>query len=130
MATPEQKKVRRLFRQLMAARITAFPKPRGNLDAPDHRGVYVIYGPKGRAVHVGGTPRGKHGLRQRLKNHLHRKSSFTAKFLHGKGSRLRHAYTFRCLAVRKPRDRALLEAYAIGRLCPAYIGLGQIADAQ
>lgn len=125
MATPEQKRVQALFRELMDTRKQDFPEEGQELHAPDERGVYVIYSPRGRVVHVGGTPRGKHGIRQRLKNHLHGASSFAEKFLDGKGSKLRHGYTFRCLVVRKIRDRALLEAYTIGQLCPAHIGLGQ-----
>jgi hypothetical protein len=59
-------------------------------------------------------------------HHLHNASSFTAKYPDGHGARLRGGYTFRCLAVKEPRRRALLEAYAIGFLCPAHIGLGQL----
>ena len=94
-------------------------------NAPDGRGVYVIYNPRGQVVHVGGTPRGKRGIAQRLENHLHGKSSFVEQHLDGKGYRLWEGYSFRCLVVRAPKPRAYLEAYAIGMLCPAHIGIGK-----
>ena len=38
------------------------------------------------------------------------------------GTTLRKGYTFSYMIVPDPRMRALLEAYAIGRLCPAHLG--------
>jgi hypothetical protein len=64
----------------------------------------------------------------RLANHLHGLSSFTKHYLEGKGSKLRQGYSYRCLPVKNLRRRALLEAYAIGCLCPKHIGLGQIRE--
>src|SRR6266851_8863976 len=124
--TPEQKRVRALFTELLKKHKQEFPVQRRKLDAPHGRGVYVIYTRRGRVVHVGGTPRGKGGIAQRLRDHMHGASSFTAKYLKGKGSKLRLGYAYRCLVVRKRRHRALLEAYAIGQLCPAHIGLHQL----
>jgi hypothetical protein len=125
-ATKEIKEVEKLFTELMGAQIENFPKAGQALAAPDTRGVYVIIDPKKVVVHVGRTPSGKKGLRQRLQNHLSSASSFAEKYppLEGKGSRLRGGYAFRCLPVPDERLRALLEAYAIGHLCPAHIGLG------
>jgi len=90
--------------------------------APSKQGVYVIR--KGQVVlHVGRTVGGKNGLRQRLKNHLYGSSSFTNKYLNGKGAVLRKRHTYQFLMVKKnERLRSLLEAYAIGMLCPKHIG--------
>jgi hypothetical protein len=80
---------------------------------------------------VGVTPivmvsRGSRGrtsfMRKRLQNHLHGASSFTHTHLSGHGAKLRHGYAFRCLAVKRARQRALLEFYATGWLCPAHLG--------
>jgi hypothetical protein len=59
-------------------------------------------------------------------------SSFTLKYkpLKKDGSCLREGYKFRCLVVQSQRQRALLEALAIGRLCPAHLGLGRSALTQ
>jgi hypothetical protein len=50
------------------------------------------------------------------------------KKFNGDGSRLRGRYKFRCIVVRSDRQRALLEAYAIGFLCPAHMGTGRFAS--
>jgi hypothetical protein len=121
----ENQVVQTLLRELMSAPPQPFPPPRKRLEAPTAQGVYVIYERSGRVVHVGRTPRGSRGIRQRLANHLHNLSSFTNKYLNGRGSELRDGYMFRCLVVEDPRKRALLEAYATGCLCPAHLGLGQ-----
>jgi hypothetical protein len=104
-------------------------KPRGHLHAPKRQGVYVIFSPKNRVLHVGSTPRAKNGIAQRLRDHLATRSSFTINYepLKSDGSRLRGGYKFCYLIVRSQRQRALLEALAIGHLCPAHIGLGHTA---
>ncbi len=122
--TPEQKTVRALFTELTRSPLQTFPVLRGRLHAPDRQGVYVIYDPRGKAAHVGRTPRAKHGIAQRLRDHMSARSSFTIQYLKGDGSKLRGKYKFRCLVVKERRRRALLEAYATGHLCPAHIGLG------
>lgn len=122
----ELESLKRVFRQLIRSPMVSFPEARQSIDAPDAKGVYVIYSPRGKVLHVGRTPRGKKGLRQRLNNHLHAGSSFTIKYLDGYGVRLRNGYKFRCLVVENPRRRALLESYATGQLCPAHLGLGEI----
>jgi hypothetical protein len=123
MLNPEQKAVRALFIDLMREKRKQFPKPRGKLDAPARQGVYVIYSPRvWKVVHVGRTYKGTAGLRQRLKNHMHGSSSFAREYFKGHGSTLRNGYAFRCLPVTSRRLRALLEAYAIGRLCPSHTG--------
>jgi hypothetical protein len=124
----EHQRVRAHYRQLIRSARYKFPKPGHRLEAPDERGVYIIYSPRGRVLHVGQTPRGKKGLRQRLGNHLQAGSSFVLHYLNGQGAKLRNGYAYQFLTLAKPRDRALLEAYAIGMLCPAHIGLGQLRE--
>jgi hypothetical protein len=119
--------IRKLFGQLVRAPRTAFPNPRERLAVPDKHGVYVIYSPRGTVLHVGRTVRGERGLRRRLNNHLHGRSSFTRQFLDGKGSQLRGTHSFSYLEVANARRRALLEAFASGSLCPKHLGVGENA---
>jgi hypothetical protein len=123
-AKDEPEIISSLFKELMASEASEFPS-RGRCNAPDRRGVYVIYGPQGHVLHVGRTPSAKRGLAQRLGNHMTRRgSSFWEHYLVPNGIKLREGgYTFRCLVVEDARRRALLEYYAIGQLCPAHIGL-------
>jgi hypothetical protein len=71
--------------------------------------------------------RAKKGIRQRLGNHLQTQSSFTAKYppLKGRGTNLRQRYSYKFLEVGDQRQLMLLEAYAVGCLCPEHIGLHQ-----
>src|SRR3990167_7958657 len=87
------------------------------------QGVYLIYNPKDKIVHVGRTQRGKFGLRQRLNNHLYVQSSFVINYLNGDGGKLRARYKFKLIIIKDERKRALLEAFAIGKLCPIHLGL-------
>lgn len=119
--------VRQLYRRLVRVRPVPFPTAGERLDVPDLHGVYVIYSPRGDVLHVGRTVRGKQGLRQRLNNHLHAGSSFTIRFLRGDGSKLRGSHKFAILEVPDARMRALLEAYAVGCLCPKHLGIGENA---
>jgi hypothetical protein len=114
-----------LFGQLCKQLKHSFPKPRRSLDATSKHGVYIIRKDK-TVLHVGRTLRREDGLDGRFNDHLHGSSSFTDKYLKGKGSILReNGYTYQYLEVEDPRKRALLEAYAIGILCPEHIGLGE-----
>lgn len=123
MLSREQKTIRVLFTKLLRSPLQSFPEMRQPLKAPDKQGVYVIYDTRDRVVHVGRTPSGVGGIRQRLGNHLYNASSFSLIYLKGRGEKLRRGYKYRCLIVGDPKQRALLEAYAIGYLCPAHIGL-------
>ena len=122
-------RIRDLFNQLVNAPLTAFPMPRKKLNVPVECGVYVIYGRDYEVLHVGRTTHTRRGLLQRLKGHLAAKSSFVNNHYKGEAHSLRDGHSFRCLVVQDPRERALLEAYAIGCLCPLYIGLGSKRDA-
>ena len=121
---PRLPEIQALFKKLSASRAVSFPAERQMLDAPNGHGVYLIYSPKGKILHVGRTLRGRNGLRQRLYNHLANSSSFSKKYLKGKGARLRNGYSFKYLVVASPKKRAYLEAYATGVLCPLHIGTG------
>ena len=114
----------RLYAELQNATQRNFPAAGGILEAPEERGVYVIYGPQDQVLHVGSTPKGERGIVKRLRDHMAASSSFTNSYLKGDGSVLRAGYSYRYVVVEDPRHRALLEAYAIGDLCPAHIGHG------
>jgi hypothetical protein len=132
MLSDEQKKIRALFHALINADEKAFPAKGSKIDAPNERGVYLIYAPNHCVAHVGSTPRAKGGLKQRLQDHLQGRSSFTAAYFakskQRHGTQLKGRYSFRCLPVSGGRQRALLEAFAIGTLCPRHIGHGKRAD--
>jgi hypothetical protein len=131
MLNREQKAVKALFNDLMREERKQFPLPREKVDAPARQGVYVIYSPRvWKVVHVGKTFEGTEGLRKRLRNHMHGSSAFAREFLDGKGSKLRYGYAFRCLPVASPRLRALLEAYAIGHLCPTHTGPDELGPSR
>ena len=120
---PEREEIKKLFRALWKQPMQRFPSEHEVLVASLEPGVYIIR--KGDVVlHVGSTLRGKNGLRQRLNNHLHGSSSFTNKYLNGNGAALRKRHSFQFLVVKNARSRTLLEAYAIGILCPKHLGLG------
>jgi len=119
--TREREQVAKLYSALVASPLVKFPAK--SLVAPMQQGVYVIYGPNGRVLHVGSTPSGLQGIWQRLRNHLYKASSFTLVHLKGNGAQLRNGYGFRCVVVTNHRLRALLEHYAIGHLCPAHLGI-------
>lgn len=112
-----------LLKSLINSELQRFPKLRKGLNIPEKQGVYIIYNSKGKLVHVGRTQRGKKGLQQRLRNHLRGLSSFTRKYLRGKGNKLRIGYKFKYKVIKNPRERALVEALAVGRLCPKHLGL-------
>ncbi len=121
----EHQGIKNLFESLCSQPKKAFPQPRQPLDAPAKHGVYIIR-QGGTVLHVGRTVRGQDGLHQRLNNHLHGSSSFTRKYLNGKGATLReNGFTYQFLEVEDARKRALLEAFAVGVLCPKHLGLGE-----
>ena len=121
----ENLRVQEWFRRLCAAGPVPFPQHHEQFTTPATSGVYVIYR-RETVLHVGRTLRARGGLRQRLKDHLYGRSSFTKKHLKGKGATLRKkGYKYRCLAVKNARLRALVEAYAVGVLCPRHLGLGK-----
>ena len=125
MRTLEPQTIRCLLEELLRSDAHHFPPEREHLEAPTEQGVYIIYDPEGRVAHVGRTPRAQNGLRQRLKNHLQGKSSFVRSYLAGDGSKLRQRFQYKYLIIPDPRERALVEALAVGTLCPLHLGLGK-----
>jgi len=125
LVNSESEEVKKLFDELLHTPKRSFPRSGQPLDAPPKPGVYIIRKEEV-VLHVGRTLRGKDGLHQRLKDHLYGSSSFTKKYLKSKRAILREGeYTYQFLELEDPRKRALLEAYAVGVLCPAHIGLGE-----
>ena len=120
----EVEKIKALFATLCDRDPINFPRRGGALQATTRKGVYIVLGPRGRVLHVGNTPRGKDGINQRLRNHLYGSSSFARQYLEPNGVNLRDRYKYKYIEVENPRYRALLQAYAIGALCPAHIGSG------
>ena len=111
-----------LYAQLIGAERIPFPEARKQLCAPKEKGVYIIFGPNDKVLHVGMTHSAKDGLRQRLRNHLTAHSSFVKRYYSGNARKLRRGHTFLYLIVTTLRQRVLLEALATGKLCPADIG--------
>jgi excinuclease UvrABC nuclease subunit len=121
----EYEQIQLLFKNLCEQREFLFPQHHNPLSVPSEPGVYIIRH-EGTVLHVGRTLRGQGGLNQRLRDHLRGGSSFTREYLDGDGATLRnHGYTYQYLVVKDPRERALLEAYTAGVLCPKHIGLGK-----
>jgi len=77
----ELRKIRELYKLLLRQKEYDFPSRGEKTTASTKQGVYVIVNRKGSVLHVGKTARAKRGIRQRLNNHLHARSSFTKKYL-------------------------------------------------
>jgi hypothetical protein len=120
----ERDRLKRLLVKLRAQPLLPFPQSGARLDTPSKQGVYVIRDRNRRVLHVGRTSRAKNGLRQRLANHIHSKSSFSIDYLRRDGSRLRRGYTYQYLVVSNPRTRVLVEYAATVWFCPAHLGDG------
>lgn len=117
----EFKEIKGLFKELKAAPKFMFPA-RGIGQVPSPQGVYFITDPGGTVLDVGKTDGGKEGLVQRIKNQIEGKSSFSRLYLKPKNIILKNWAYYQFLPVPADRTRALLEHYAIGRLCPDHIG--------
>jgi excinuclease UvrABC nuclease subunit len=112
--------IKALFDQLLAVPLQRFPKLGGKLNAPKQPGVYVLYGAKGKVLYVG-LARGDKRLHARIMSHLSDSTWNIPKY----GSAFRSRGGFRYLVVENAYERALLEAYATGCLCPSNIGGSQ-----
>ena len=113
-----------LFQNLLDAELHTFPV-KGKIKVTDKQGVYIIYDPDDIVLHVGNTPSGIKGLNQRLYNHITKNGVLYKKHLNPNNIEMRGTHKFRCLEVKDPRHRALLESYAIGSLCPVHFGTGE-----
>jgi hypothetical protein len=114
----EAQEIRELFDKLVGETERTFPALGQKLDAPELPGVYVIYSPEGIVDHVGEST----SIAGRLRGHMGNASSYVNQYLKHMGSQLRGAYKFRCLPIDNSRQRMLLQALAIGLLCPQHIG--------
>jgi hypothetical protein len=112
-----------LFEKLTSSNFYIFPV-RGKINVSDNHGVYIIYNPNNEVLHVGNTPSGRKGLNQRLYNHISCTGVFYEKYLKPYNIKMRGTYKFKYLEVNDIRQRALLEAYAAGKLCPLHFGTG------
>ena len=101
------------------------PANRSDQRHTHRQGVYILLDEKNKVAHVGRTLRGKNGLRQRLNNHLRGQSSFVRNYLEGQREIIRAKYPYRYLIIENDRERALVEALGIGKLCPKHLGLGR-----
>ena len=113
----------KLHNKLLSQGLYSFPA-RGKVKVSIKQGVYIIYNENGKVLHVGKTDDGKEGLNQRLYNHLTNGSSFSKKYLKVMNMNLREVGMFKFLEVENDRERALLEALTIGKLCPEHLGTG------
>jgi hypothetical protein len=120
----EAKRIQRLFQRLRAQPRFRFPNE-GPLDITCDKGVYIIYSLRGIVLHVGNTPSGKKGLCQRLNNHIYGQSSFVKNYMRPLKLSVRNKCKYQLLKVSKPRDRALLESFACGMLCPKHLGTNE-----
>lgn len=120
----EPKEIMNLYKVLIASDQYTFPK-KGKVKISENHGVYIVYSPADKVLHVGNTPSGKKGLDQRLYNHVTRTSSLSRQYLKPQNISLRNGYKYRVIEISSPRKRALLEALAAGLLCPAHIGTGE-----
>ena len=112
----ERQSIAKRFEDLMNRPFQAFPASRGNLQAPSQPGVYVIYSSrKALVLYVGRNLGAQGSLHRRLTEHLTR-ARFTKNI---------RKCSFRCLVVKNQRQRTLLEAYAIGHLCPSHLPTGE-----
>jgi hypothetical protein len=124
MQAKEEIEIRELLTRLLGEPCHLFPARGVKLEASSRKGVYIIYNPQDKVLHVGSTPRAKGGLEERLRGHLHGNSSFTVSHFGGDGSQLREGCKYRYLVIDSGRQRALVEALGIGQLCPVHIGHG------
>ncbi|MBS1551966.1 MAG: hypothetical protein JST15_07860 [Bacteroidetes bacterium] len=122
MNTKEPEKIQRLLNELQKSDFHNFPQKRKILNVSSKQGVYIIYNFNKEVLHIGRTYRGSQGLKQRLKNHLYRSSSFMQNYSEVTPEILRSTCKFKCIEVENFRERAYLESLAVGSLCPKYIG--------
>jgi hypothetical protein len=112
-----------LFEKLTSSNFHIFPM-KCKINVSDSHGVYIIYNPQNEVLHVGNTPSGRKGLNQRLYNHISCTGVFYEKYLKPNKIKMRGTYKFKYLEVADIRQRALLEAYSAGKLCPLHFGTG------
>lgn len=120
----ECENLKKLYKELINSDLFYFPSKGKIENATNELGVYIIFSPKNKVLHVGRNKTAEDGLNQRLYGHLVNGSSFSKNYLERNGQVLRTGYKFKYLIVQEARTRALLEALTAGFLCPSYIGIG------
>ncbi len=120
----ELDKLKNLFEELLLQDEIFFPSLQKGVPAPKEQGVYIIFSPDKKVLHVGRTLRNKDGLKGRLGSHVNGNSSFMHKFYQKNNRILRETHSFKYIVVENDRLRALLEAYATSQLCPEHLGTG------
>lgn len=113
--------IKDLFKKLVLSDFHIFPE-KGKLSITNNHGVYIIYSPNNDVLHVGNTPSGKNGINQRLYNHITSTGVFYQKYLRKHNIKMRGTHKFKYLEVKDIRQRALLEAFTAGKLCPLHFG--------
>ncbi|MCE7995311.1 MAG: hypothetical protein HEP71_25260 [Roseivirga sp.] len=119
-------KIESLFQELVNSSMHCFPA-KGRVRVSEKQGVYIVYSKQNQVLHVGRTDGGENGLDQRLYNHIAGESVLRKNYLRPNGINLRQGGSFRFVNLEDYRGRVFLEALAIGKLCPAYIGKGREA---
>jgi excinuclease UvrABC nuclease subunit len=118
----EGKKIKKLFKKLCKSEGVLVPKE-GRIELPETEGVYLLLNKKDEVLLVGKTEGGKGGLRSRINSQLFGASPFRKMYLLPSGTDIRKKHYVHCLAIESERDRILVEAYAMGKLCPEFIGM-------
>jgi hypothetical protein len=119
----ESKIIKRWYEKLTTSELHPIPE-KGRVEKSTKQGVYIIYDINYCVLHVGRTNGGKNGIDQRILNHIRNQSSFSKLYMRPNGISLRNSSQFRFIEIDDPRIRSLLEALAIGLLCPLHIGTG------
>ena len=119
----EREIIKELYEKLVNSKSLPFTNKGESVKVSVNQGVYFIQNDS-EVLHVGNTVRGKGGLNQRLNNHRTGTSSFRKNYLKPNGIKLNSNFNFKFIELENPRERMLLQALIIGKLCPAYIGTG------
>lgn len=124
----EGKKIKKLYKKLCQAEGVPVPKE-GRIELPETEGVYLLLNKKDEVLLVGKTEGGKGGLRSRINTQLFGSSPFRKMYLLPSGIDIRKKHFVHWLTIESERDRILVEAYAMGKLCPAFIGMKPAEEA-
>tara|TARA_R110000744_G_scaffold99311_1_gene191750 strand:- start:850 stop:1233 length:384 start_codon:yes stop_codon:yes gene_type:complete len=119
----EREIIEELYNKLVNSDCVPFTNKGESVNVSTNQGVYLIQNDS-EVLHVGNTVRGKGGLNQRLNNHRAGTSSFRNNYLKPNGIKLNSYFHFKYIELENPRERMLLQALIIGKLCPAYVGTG------
>lgn len=111
-----------LLNKLLGSNLIKFTDKITISNLPKNQAVYIIQYQK-KILHVGRTYCAADGIKQRIKNHLYRNSSFMKSYNKMTKKKLKKYCSFKYIIVDDNRKRALLEFLTIGTLCPEYLGV-------